>query len=203
MALSTASVAHAAFAAFYLAGKAGGVNAPVCKHTEGPAPFDFFLDRIEGFLVDDSLMCVLNIILWQLTLILSRFLCQWVNHIFLLKEKVTGVGNVSKNLADGCISKVLSLIGLYPHFFELLFCGLSGETFEKIVEDEFYDFGFFWFNDKMVTFPAIAVNHKATVWNSLFETFSGAPFDIVADTDAFFLCKGCQKRQHDLAIAGE
>ena len=157
----------------------------------------------ERIVVDDSLVGVLNIILWQLTLILSGFLCQWVNHIFLLKEKVTSVGNVSKNLADGCISKVLSLIGLYTHFFELLFCGLSGETFEKIVEDEFYDFGFFWFNDKMVTFPAIAVNHKATVWNSLFETFSGAPFDIVADTDAFFLCKGCQKRQHDLAIAGE
>ena len=61
MALSTASVAHAAFAAFYLAGKAGGVNAPVCKHTKGPAPFDFFLDRIEGFFVDDSLVGVLNI----------------------------------------------------------------------------------------------------------------------------------------------
>lgn len=75
-----------------LSTEAGQVQRLVCPWTESLSAGHFLLDIIEGLLVNDGLVCSLDIILGQLAAVLLALLCDRVGDIFLLKQQVAGIG---------------------------------------------------------------------------------------------------------------
>ena len=79
----------------------------------------------------------------------------------------------------------------------------AGLPIKEVLEDATHNGGFFRYDNQLVVFPAITEHSEVTVGDALLHTLSGSPFYIVAEADDFFLCKGGQKRQHDLTITGK
>ena len=71
--------------ALNLAGKAGGIDAPVCQCAKLPAARFFGLHRLINLHRDDGLVRVLHEILRQLSTVDFAFFADGVRHIFLLE----------------------------------------------------------------------------------------------------------------------
>ena len=116
-------IALSAPTALDLAGKAGGVDAPVCQSPKLPAARFFGLHRLVDVHRDDGLVGVLHEILRQLSAVDPAFLADGIRHIFLLEQKVARICDVAEDLPDRGVAEVLSLVGFHAHFGKLLFCG--------------------------------------------------------------------------------
>ena len=198
-----AYIAASAATALELAGEAGNVQRFICKSAKLLTTGNFCLHIIEGLFVDNGLVGIFHIEPRQFTTILFTLLGQWIFDVFLLQQKVAGVGYIRKDHFD---------VGIYPALTVSggnAFCGKfplrlkAGFPIKEVLEDASYNGGFFRYNDQLVAFPAISEYSEVAVGNALLHAFSGTPFYIVAETDNFFLCKGGQQCQHDLAITGK
>ena len=97
-------------------------------------------------------------------------------------------------------AEMLPLVGFDPHCFKLFFRGFRRKPIQKIVVDELYDFSFLRLNDEMVAVPAITVNLKLAVRNTLLKPFAGTPLYIFRNAAAFLLGKGRKDGQHQFAV---
>src|SRR5699024_2029146 len=133
-------IALSAPAALDFAGKAGGVNAPVCQGAKLTTARFLGLHRLVDLHWNDGFVGVLHEILRQLPAVDPAFLADGVCHIFLLEQKVARISDISEDLPYGSVTEMLSLIGFYTHLGKLLFCGLRRQTVHVIVVDEPNDF---------------------------------------------------------------
>ena len=74
--------------------EAGQVQGFVGPWPESLSAGHLLLDIIEGFLVNDGLVCPFDIILGQLTVVLLALLGDGIGDIFLLKQQVAGIGHI-------------------------------------------------------------------------------------------------------------
>ena len=70
---------------------------------------------------------------------------------------------------------MLSLIGFHAHLGKLLFCGLRRQTVHVIVVDEPNDLCLLLMDDQMIAIPAVPIDLKAAVEDTLFQIVSGYP----------------------------
>ena len=83
-------------------------KAPVCAaivHITPTADAAFDFPREEGFLVDDRLMRIFNIIPRKFSPVLLPLLEDWIRHIFLLEKHIAGIGNIGQDNPD---------VGIHP-----------------------------------------------------------------------------------------
>lgn len=104
-----ALIALSAPTALDFAGKAGGIDAPVCQSPKLPAARFLDLHRLVDLHRDDGFVGVLHEILRQLPTVNFAFLADGVLHIFLLEQKVARISDVAEDLSDRGIAEVLAL----------------------------------------------------------------------------------------------
>ena len=102
-------IALSAPTALDFAGKAGGIDAPVCQSPKLPAARFLGLHRLVDLHRDDGFVGVLHEILRQLPTVNFAFLADGVLHIFLLEQKVARISDVAEDLSDRGIAEVLAL----------------------------------------------------------------------------------------------
>ena len=87
--------------------------------------------------------------------------------IFLLEQKVACISDVSEDLPDRGVAEVLSFIGFHAHLGKLLFRGFRRQAIQVIVVDEPNDLCFLLVVNQMIALPAVAVDLKSAVGDTL------------------------------------
>ena len=198
-----AYITASANAAFEFAGKAGNVQGLICKSAQLLTTGNLCLHIIEGLFVDDGLVGIFHIELRQFATILFAFLGQWIFDVFLLQQKIAGVGHIGKDHLDVGIYPALTVSGgnAFCGKFSLRF--KAGLPIKKVLKDASHNGCFLRYDDQLVAFPAISEHSEVAVGDALLHALASTPFYIIAQADNFFLRKGGQQRQHNLAIAGK
>ena len=180
--------------------EAGQVQRLVCPRPESLSAGHFLLDIIEGLLVNDGLVCSLDIILGQLTAVLLALLGDRVGDIFLLKQQVAGIGHIRKDHLDVGIHPSAAL-GCGDAFrCKLAFSLQPGLTLKEVLKNPANDCGFIRLNHQMITFPAVPVHMKAPIGHALLKPLAQPPFDVFAQRAHFFLREGCHDGNEQLAF---
>lgn len=196
-------IAFAADAAFDFPGEAASVKRLVRKRPQFPAPGHLLLHIVEGRLVDDGLVGILDVILRKLPFILLPVLADRVLDVFLLQEHVACVVDVRQDVPDIGIHPAISLPCGDALSGELALCLEAGFPVEEVLEDAPDDGRFLRDDDKLVAFPAVTVEIEPAVRDALLEPFLYVPLDVLADGPALFLRKRCEDGQHELAVIAE
>ena len=198
-----ADVALAAFLAFELCREAGDVQALVREGSELPAPCHLVLHVAEGLHVDDGLVGVLDEVLLQLAVVLLALLGDRVGDVLLLQEHVAGVGDVGEDDLDVGVAPFIAALRGDAFRVQLPLRLEAGLPVEEVLEDAPHDGGLLRDDDQLIALPAVAEHPEAPVGDALLHSLADSPFDVVADAFRLRLREGGQKRQHDLAVAGE
>ena len=183
-----------------LSTEAGQVQRLVCPWPESLSAGHFLLDIIEGLLVNDGLVCSLDIILGQLTAVLLALLGDRVGDIFLLKQQVAGIGHIRKDHLDVGIHPSAAL-GCGDAFCRKLAFSLQpGLALKEVLKNAANDCGFIRLNHQMISFPAVAVHMKVPIGHALLKPLAQPPFDVFAQRAHFFLREGCHDGNEQLAF---
>src|SRR5699024_11814381 len=93
-------IALSAPTALDFAGKAGGIDAPVCQSPKLPAARFLGLHRLVDLHRDDGFVGVLHEILRQLPTVNFAFLADGGLHIFLLEQQVARISEVAEDMPE-------------------------------------------------------------------------------------------------------
>ena len=190
-----------AYAAFDFSREAGRVQGLIGKRSQFLTPCHFPLHIVEDCLVDNGFVVIFDIVLGQFPVILFPLFSYRVFDVFLLQEQVSRVCDVCQDNFDiGVLPSTATpggdaLGSKFPFRFQ------SRLTIKEILENAFYNSGFFRDDDKMVAFPSITINLEPSVRYALLEPFPCSPFDVLADGAALFLRKGREDGQHQFPVA--
>ena len=82
-------------------------------------------------------------------------------------EQKVAISDVSEDLPDRGVAEVLSFIGFHAHLGKLLFRGFRRQAIQVIVVDEPNDLCFLLVDNQMIALPAVAVDLKSAVGDTL------------------------------------
>ena len=154
--------------------------------------------------VQYRLVCIRDIVLWELAIVFHFVLCDRVRDIALLPAQVSGIDLVIDQLSERALLKEKAFCCAVSGCVQIVTDGLQRFAFQIKLKHPADDNGFFR-DDRVATlFFIITVTQDMLVRHtnvSGLKALPNAPLAVFGDTAAFFLGKGSQDREHEFTVA--
>ena len=164
------------------------------------------LHEIKHILLDDGLMAVFDMVLWDLSVVGPALLGQEVRVVGLLEDCRSGIFLVVKDALDRAgVPAFVAPRGRDSHFRQLRSNMIRGFPGYEHAVDEPDDLGSLRIDHKS-SVRAFVITEERLVAEGEFavlEALVDSPFDVLRDAPALFLSKGAHDRQKDLNLAVE
>ena len=183
------AVPASAAAAFDFGGK--GVSTAMVLFA--PATLlDFTLHHLEHVRLDDGLVVIFYIILWDFTLVDLGLFGQVVEGVGFLEQCITLVFLVAEDAFDGGLAPFLLATRCWDSISsQTVGDSVVGHTLQKHAVDALYGDCLFWIDDQ-IPIRATVVAKETLKWDgylTVCKAFSLAPSAVLGNAAAFFLCQ--------------
>lgn len=178
-------------AADFLGKAVGGIE-------ERGSAFHLCLDLCVGVAVDDCLMAVSHVILWQFAAVRNLVLFDWIGHIAFLPSDVPGVDLVENKLPHRGFLKIVTEDGADACVVQVICNVPQGNAVDVHLKHPSDRFGFFGNDDVLFLLLIVLVAEDVLVGHAnlaALEPLVDTPFHILGNAAAFFLRERSEERK--------
>ena len=173
---------------------------------ERGSAFHLCLDLCIGFTVNDCLVAVRHVILRQFAAVWNLVFFDGIGYITFLPSDVPGVDLVENKLPYRGFLKIVAENGADACAVQVICNVPQGNAVDVHLKHPSDRFGFFGNDDVLFLRLIVLVAEDMLVRHTnlaALEPFVDAPFHILGNAAAFFLCERGEERKHQFSILGE